>query len=632
MSWLTEEEREILSLVLELRPEQTKKGNPGLQALSLYSTELKNLKQIAQEVQSIHDGTFTAHEERTKARYFRTLVSHGVATGSQDLPALTPLASIVLRAAAAFDGTSDYWQRHRDEVETPLFEAQVEKIQCGEGDDIAEVFKRVFWNVQNFFDLIPAEEIEATLNDLELLKILQFINSVGFEIGRFFRLNKDERTRFIQAMEKILSTIESGNPDANVPIELAAQAYGKAAKQYQADVRYRVAGFLRAFHTVKERLGSGFPRLDRQLTFSAPPALATTQTRKLSSDKGRSADRKPLAQPYQLIVSGCPGSGKSFHVEQMLAQIDCDTIRTQFHAETSYFDFVGTYKPSPVYEAISTETVISSADGATFDRGRPIIDYRFVAGPFTQALITAFTNPDRNVVLLVEELNRGNCAAIFGDMFQLLDRQENGDSKYGIIPNPDLAAYLSQQGLSASGEKLALPGNLYIWATMNSADQGVFPLDTAFRRRWDYVYKGHAELCQYSADNSRLRYGGKVYDWDEFRTYVNKKLRQLGIHEDKLIGPYFLTPGQIRTADGVLNKLFLYLWDDVLRFRQKELFAADNFSEVQESWQNGNGTPLTLTMEGLAEIQVQQAEDISPSPDASPAEGISERSGDGSNS
>ena len=121
----------------------------------------------------------------------------------------------------------------------------------------------------------------------------------------------------------------------------------------------------------------------------------------------------------QLIVSGGPGAGKSHYVEQNLPA-GSEIFRVQFHAESSYFDFVGTYKPTPVYEA--SQTAMTDARGNAFIEGRPIIDYRFVPGPLVRALIGALRSPDRTVVLIIEELNRGNAAAIFGDILQLLDR------------------------------------------------------------------------------------------------------------------------------------------------------------------------------------------------------------------
>ena len=227
-------------------------------------------------------------------------------------------------------------------------------------------------------------------------------------------------------------------------------------------------------------------------------------------------------------------------------------------------------------------------------RGKPLIDYRFVPGPFMRGLTRALVRPDENVVVLIEELNRGNTAAVMGDILQLLDRGSDGCSSYEIEVTEEQRTYFSSVGLTVN--TIRLPKNLYLWATMNSADQGVFPLDTAFRRRWSYVYKGYTEPCRYSPEESLITYGGKQYSWEIFRKAINDHLIEIGIHEDKLIGPYFMTVTQLIDPDAILQKLFLYLWDDVLRFRQDSLFTAKSFSAVAVAWARGSGAPLNLVL------------------------------------
>ena len=223
-----------------------------------------------------------------------------------------------------------------------------------------------------------------------------------------------------------------------------------------------------------------------------------------------------------------------------------------------------------------------------------MINYQYVPGPLVEALITATVNPSQNVVLVIEEINRANCGAVFGDVFQLLDRNKFGDSSYSIEPSPDLKGYLGTLGLREAQTELSLPRNLYIWATMNSADQGVRPIDSAFRRRWEFEYRGHTTPCEYPIDEANVTYAGDAYAWDLFRRVVNGKLTELGLHEDKLIGPYFLSLSEMADSDMILNKLLLYLWEDVLRYRQRELMDFDSFSEVIEAWQDGAGDPLGI--------------------------------------
>ena len=178
------------------------------------------------------------------------------------------------------------------------------------------------------------------------------------------------------------------------------------------------------------------------------------------------------------------------------------------------------------------------------------------------------------------------------------DSQHQYESKYQVFPNADLLEFLNgfdfmQPILSASNNHLKLPGNLFIWGTMNSADQGVFPIDSAFRRRWEFEYKGYNEVCAYGSD--LLKYNNINVTWEIFRTQVNKQLlTSLNIPEDKLIGPYFLTKDEISNPEKVLNKLFLYLWDDVARFHHKELMDFNSFADLKITWNNGNGKIFTF--------------------------------------
>lgn len=598
MAWLTEAERNILGLVLEPRLPLTLKKNPALQYLSLYSSELKNLQQVAEELKRVRDGTFASREDRTRARYFRSLKAHGVVSGEPAAPLLTPEAQIVFDVAATFDGSKDFWRRNRDLVETPLFRASVVKLTSGRAEEVAEPFKTALFNAQLFFDLVPSNEIAATISDVDLLKYLQFMNSVGFEVGRYFRLSEEERSSFIKAFDKVLRTDPAGVGPLTSPEEQIAMRYRQASGGTQDDVRYRVAGFLQAYDTVQAELGNNFPRISRDLTLKSAVSVVVGSGK---APIALGSASKPLESlgPRQLVVSGCPGSGKSHWLDAQVAESGALSVRTQFHTETSYFDFVGNYKPVPVYESLAEGVTIKSSGGESYAFGRPLISYEYVPGPLMQAYVLAMSNPDRNVVLIVEELNRGNAAAIFGDILQLLDRGEDGSSKYGILPSPELKNYLYVQGGLNEGESLRLPPNLYLWATMNSADQGVFPLDSAFRRRWEFAYRGHREPCAYPDEDRFILYGGVEYDWDAFRSVINSHLRSAGVHEDKLIGPYFLTQKQLKSADAILHKLFLYLWDDAVRFQQDVIFSANNFSEVADDWMAGVGSPLSVKFDAL---------------------------------
>lgn len=174
----------------------------------------------------------------------------------------------------------------------------------------------------------------------------------------------------------------------------------------------------------------------------------------------------PLDISYQKILYGAPGTGKSTQIKKLIADYGFEVARTTFHPDTDYHSFVGGYKP------------VVKKDSNNQDH----ITYGFVPQIFTKMYVKAHQNPDRNYLLVIEELNRGNCAQIFGDVFQCLDRNDSGSSEYSIEADTDLASYLEAQRLSP---QISLPPNLYIYATMNTSDQSLFPMDSAFKRRWD---------------------------------------------------------------------------------------------------------------------------------------------------
>lgn len=584
---LTPAERLMLSRVLDLRPALSRKQNPTLQPLSLYSSELKGTKQIAGSLENLAKNGKLSENEISRARYFNSLSNQGLVEGSAVAPKLTPLAAYYLDAWKA-DKSDQFWQgAGSDGVELEVIRVLAERMRTGQG--VSDAFKVAWFNAQTFFDSIPPSDVSSVLQDRARLLSLFRINSNGWEIARYYRLSPEERTKFDAAFAKVLP---SDDWTPSKAIEVAAAQYKDAAKVFQADVRFRISGFLNAYNQLRLELASGLPRLDRQLVLRAGTSSGGGAAK--TNGHGGAASSGALPHPHQLIVTGCPGSGKSYYVDEIIEASGCVVFRTQFHPESSYFDFVGAYKPQPVYEPSDPKLGLQEGDGSPFGRGRPLIDYRFVPGPLASGLAHALLHPDENVVVLIEEINRGNAAAVFGDVLQLLDRDNSGQSRYGVLASPDIRTYFS--GVGHSLDTIRLPANLYLWATMNSADQGVFPLDTAFRRRWNYVYKGYTEPCLYAEEEARIGYAGETYDWDAFRGALNSALVDLGIHEDKLIGPYFLTPAQLSDPGSVLEKLFLYLWDDVLRFRQESLFTQKSFSLVETVWANGKGNPLNLKL------------------------------------
>jgi len=301
-------------------------------------------------------------------------------------------------------------------------------------------------------------------------------------------------------------------------------------------------------------------------------------------------------RPLQQIFYGAPGTGKSDTIyEKTKALPKEDVYRTTFHPDSDYASFVGSYKPK-----MNDRTVYGAQGPLRNSRGEeisePKITYTFSPQAFTNAYIRAWQT-DEPVFLIIEEINRGNCAQIFGDLFQLLDRDENGYSKYEIVADSDLADCIKEK-LDNAGEKecltsdikegkiLKLPNNLYIWATMNTSDQSLFPIDSAFKRRWDWKYikikKGIDKNTGKELD-WKIKVGEESYDWWEFLNKINHKIALMTSSADKQLGYFFCLAdgkGEI-SVDTFVNKVAFYLWNDVfkdyaedgsplLKFKKKE--------------------------------------------------------------
>ena len=269
-------------------------------------------------------------------------------------------------------------------------------------------------------------------------------------------------------------------------------------------------------------------------------------------------------QTLQQIFYGAPGTGKSHEVKKLTGElleneeeVDLPNVfRTTFHPDTDYASFVGCYKP----------TMKPTTDAAkTLSGKEEEIVYEFVPQVFTNAYVYAYTTQEPTY-LVIEEINRGNCAQIFGDLFQLLDRK-NGKSEYKIKADNDLAKYLREQ-LGADSEgiqdgKLCLPANLHILATMNTSDQSLFPMDSAFKRRWDWEYVPINYGTGIQSGSFEITIGDKSYSWVDFIKQVNEKIFDLTQSEDKQMGNFFIKHSI--NEDGFKSKAMFYLWYEVLR-------------------------------------------------------------------
>jgi hypothetical protein len=219
------------------------------------------------------------------------------------------------------------------------------------------------------------------------------------------------------------------------------------------------------------------------------------------------------------------------------------------------------------------------------------IAYEYVPGPFMRTYVKALRNAQtynpKPHLLIVEEINRANTAAVFGDIFQLLDRDDDEVSEYPIQASEDIKKYLAKElgGNPEKYKKIKLPDNMFIWATMNSADQGVFPMDTAFKRRWDFTYLGINERENGIAGRFVALGNGeneRYVEWNELRKAINDRLATLKVNEDKLLGPYFLSKKVVSSGDEInvekfkaifKNKVLMYLFEDAAKQKKTSLFA-----------------------------------------------------------
>ena len=323
--------------------------------------------------------------------------------------------------------------------------------------------------------------------------------------------------------------------------------------------------------------------------------------------------------PRNLIFFGAPGTGKSFQLNKLGVKTEDNpegifpkehVRRVTFYPDYTYSQFVGSYRPFTKDDKIG---------------------YHYIAGPFLKTYIDASTHPYDNYLLIIEELNRANPAAVFGDVFQLLDRDAFGASEYYVSVPMEMAKCIKEslddlddderksiedffdpdmdfEDFSESMLRdLSLPPNMFIWATMNSADQGVFPMDTAFKRRWDFRYIGINE----GEDATLSVLGGarlsehcvaikeRPARWNELRKAINMLLLDIGVNEDKLLGPFFLSPealsdkpygdmGKSRFVAAFEDKVLLYLYEDAGKMKRKGIFRDGNatFADVCDEFED----------------------------------------------
>ena len=313
-----------------------------------------------------------------------------------------------------------------------------------------------------------------------------------------------------------------------------------------------------------------------------PDETTTEEYKKLFSESKKEIENKNQNSNDQISDDDVQKFIKS---KQVKIKKDYFT-RVTFYEDYSYENFVGCYKP------------IKKDDKIT---------YEFEAGPFIDIYIKAKKDSKHNYLLAIEEINRANAAAVFGDLFQVLDRDNDGSSEYSVKPEAALNKYLEEHLPNYDGT-ISLPSNLYIWATMNSADQGVHVLDSAFKRRWQFLYMDidNSESAAKIDDDIYLpvKDGIRKCKWNQFRKAINKVLKDNKIEEDRWVGAWFFKKDELKLIrtfyenkdntklkpNPLVDKLLAYLLQDVVKMNKDILFKTDyhNMSSIRKDLSNSN--------------------------------------------
>ena len=475
-----------------------------------------------------------------------------------------------------------------------------------------------------------------TLNQLKLEFCREFHITVDV-LNLWFdcspkEIQYDERTYLFDGIKKTLS-LSGASMSMDKPFFVAARA-GELSRAPFLQTLYAGRDSIKCLLMLKENIDDYYPQNN----------LKTSKKLEMTNIKN-----------LQQIFFGAPGTGKSYEINELTN--GGSVIRTTFHPDSDYSTFVGAYKP------VMEETPVYGAQGVEVAKEKRIT-YSYVKQAFLKAYLGAWQKYAKGgetaepQFLVIEEINRGNCAQIFGDLFQLLDRSDNGFSTYPIEADSDLqneikkafaegGEYAIENGLDVddamdgytsnygetlsddikNGRVLLLPNNFYIWATMNTSDQSLFPIDSAFKRRWDWKYVKITDAKK----GWKIKCGSEECDWWTFVTEINKNIAKETSSDDKKLGYFFCKPdnGNTISEDKFVGKVLFYLWNDVFKDGDTSLFKVGEYTEEAtfEAFYNDDNT---VNIEAIRKFfvavvgdnNIKSGNEKGPSPDGNPSNGI----------
>lgn len=459
------------------------------------------------------------------------------------------------------------------------FVAKTNKLEADKGSGEAKLFIGPV-KKSNEFDSFFNDYSESNRYFFDIKQIRDYLLSVFIE----YKFNVFQKYKEVNSLrfQELMSQIESLNREEDFILEKfedTSRYYIRGIKKKGLDIWTLV---LRKIALPKITDVSIVKVDDTNFRFE----LSLNGNKDAVDD--READQEMMEESFsqelsedfrQYIYFGAPGTGKSYQLNVDSKKFaESNVERVTFHPNMTYGQFVGVFKPFPIEDNKIT--------------------YQYIPGPLMNQLVQALLHPESAYLLIVEELNRANVAATFGDMFQLLDRKSNFESEYPINISEDLSYYFEkvvyenedadrvEKMKSKIANGLIFPSNFFIWTTMNSADQGVMPMDTAFKRRWEQKYFGinqayednKADFDGYSKILVNTTGGSReLIAWNDIREFLNERLTALKVPEDKLMGPYFISKNILESDNEKLTesfktKVLMYLFDDAAKQKRKDFF------------------------------------------------------------